>query len=47
MSNKSRAEETVELITCFLLFPLVLASGVLRLMKMRKDMRLPNKDMWE
>ena len=47
MSNKSRAEETVKLIMFFLLFPLVAVSGISRLIKMRKDIQLPNKDMWE
>lgn len=47
MSDKSRIEETVELITFFLLLPLITASGILRLIKMRKDLQLPKKDMWK
>jgi len=47
MSEKSRAEETVKLITFFLLLPLVTASGISRLIKIRKDIQLPKKDMWE
>jgi hypothetical protein len=47
MSDKSRIKETVELITFFLLIPVVAVSGISRLIKMRKDIQLPNKDMWE
>ena len=47
MSDKSRIEETVELITFLLLLPLITASGILRLIKMRKDLQLPKKDMWK
>jgi hypothetical protein len=47
MSDKSRFEETVELITFFLLLPLVTASGVLRIIKMRKDLQLPKNDIWK
>ena len=47
MSDKSRIEETVELITFLLLLPLITASGILRLIKMRKDLQLPKRDMWK
>lgn len=47
MSDESRTEETVKLITFFLLLPLVTAAGISRLIKIRKDIKPPNKDMWE
>ena len=47
MNEKSPIEETVKLITFFLLLPLVTAAGISRLVKIRKDIKPPNKDMWE
>jgi|Laugresu1bdmlbsd_1035121.scaffolds.fasta_scaffold567064_1 hypothetical protein len=47
LPKNSKTEETVKLITFFLLLPLVTAAGISRLVKIRKDIKPPNKDMWE